>query len=217
MAISGMGAGICELTSLAVTSELAPTRKRGAYVAVLVLTIIPFCPSVLWAQLIAAHANWRYCCLFAGLWALMGLLGVLFFYHPPPRPAALGRTKKQILAEIDYVGGLLSISGMIVFLGKSSNATSFNVRANKRLAGLQWGGYQYPWKSAHVLVPLILGALLLFVAFPVWEIKFAKFPMFPSRMKQDARILVLTLIITAISGANFFSVSIAQVSVTSHI
>lgn len=31
----------------------------------------------------------------------------------------------QVLKEIDYVGGLLSISGMILFL-----------------AGLQWGGYQ---------------------------------------------------------------------------
>lgn len=47
---------------------------------------------------------------------------------------------------------------------------------------------------------------MLFVLFPLWEIKYAKFPMFPSRMKQDARILTLTLIITAISGANFFSV-----------
>lgn len=121
MAFSGIGAGICELTSLAVTSELAPTRKRGLYVSILVFTIIPFCPSVLWGQLIAAHSSWRYCCLFAGLWALMGLVGVLFFYFPPPRPAELNRTKKQILREIDYVGGFLSITGMIVFL-----------------AGLQW-------------------------------------------------------------------------------
>lgn len=189
MAVSGVGAGICELTSLAVTSELAPTRKRGAYVAVLVFTIVPFCPSALYAQLIAHYSTWKYCCLFAGLWALAGLLCTFFFYFPPPRPAAIGRTKKQILREIDYVGGFLSISGMIVFL-----------------AGLQWGGYQYPWKSAHVLAPLIIGFILLFVIFPIYEVKFAKYPMFPSRMKQDARILVLTLIITAISGANFFSV-----------
>ena len=74
------------------------------------------------------------------------------------------------------------------------------------LAGLQWGGYQYPWHSAHVLAPLLIGGFLLLVAFPIWEIKFAKFPMFPSRMKKEARILTLTLIITAISGANFFSV-----------
>lgn len=119
MSVSGCGAGICELTSLAVTSELAPTRKRGFYVAILVLTIIPFCPSVLWAQLIAAHSNWRYNCLFAGLWALMGLLMTAFFYFPPARPASLGRTKKQIIAEIDFVGGALSIIGMILFLGMS--------------------------------------------------------------------------------------------------
>jgi MFS family permease len=41
MAIAGIGAGICELTALAATSELAPTRKRGKYVAVLVLPSFP--------------------------------------------------------------------------------------------------------------------------------------------------------------------------------
>lgn len=65
--------------------------------------------------------------------------------------------------------------------------------------------FQYAWKSAHVLVPLILGIFLL-IAFCVWESKFAKFPMFPSRLKQDPRILALTLVITFVSGANFFSI-----------
>lgn len=188
-AFSGIGAGICELTSLAITSELAPTRKRGQYVAVLVFTIIPFCPSVLWGQLIAAHAGWRYIGALCGAWAAIGFFGTLFFYHPPPRPNSRGLTRRQILAEVDFVGGAISISGMIIFL-----------------AGLEWGGYQYPWKSAHVLVPLILGFVLLFIIFPLWEVYGAKFPMFPSRLKQEPRILALTLVITAISGANFFSV-----------
>ena len=63
---------------------------------------------------------------------------------------------------------------------------------------------QYPWKSAHVLAPLILGALMI-VAFCFWEMYGAKYPMFPSRLKQDPRILILTLLITFISGASFFS------------
>ena len=54
-------------------------------------------------------------------------------------------------------------------------------------------------------MPLILGVVLL-IAFCVWESKFAKFPMFPARLKQDPRILALTLVITFISGANFFSI-----------
>jgi MFS family permease len=125
MTIAGMGAGICELTALAATSELAPTRKRGKYVAVLVFTIIPYCPSVLWGQLIAAHAGWRYCGALCGAWAAVGLLATLFFYFPPPRVNSRGLSRKQILAEIDWVGGFMSIAGMILFM-----------------AGLQWGGYQ---------------------------------------------------------------------------
>lgn len=69
---------------------------------------------------------------------------------------------------------------------------------------MQWGGYQYPWTSPHVLVPLLLGAVLI-IAFVVWEGKFAKYPMFPKRINQSPRVLVLTLIITFISGANFVS------------
>ena len=57
----------------------------------------------------------------------------------------------------------------------------------------------------HTLAPLLIGAALL-IAFVVWESWFAKYPLFPGRIKKDPRILVLTLIITFISGANFFSV-----------
>ena len=125
MAIAGAGAGINELTALAVTSELAPTRKRGKYVAVLVFTILPFCPSVLWAQLIASHGGWRYCGLLCGAWAFVGLVMTIIFYHPPPRVNSQGLSKKEIIKQIDFVGGFLSIAGMLVFM-----------------AALQWGGNQ---------------------------------------------------------------------------
>ncbi|KAL1956392.1 hypothetical protein VTO42DRAFT_7375 [Malbranchea cinnamomea] len=187
MAIAGAGAGINELTALAATSEMAPTRKRGKYVAVLIFTIFPFAASVLWAQLIAYYGGWRYVGLFCGVWSGLGLLVTVAFYHPPPRVNSKGLERKEVIRRIDFVGGFLSISGMIVFL-----------------AGLQWGGYQYEWTSAHVLVPLILGFFLL-LGFVVWEVFFAKFPIFPRRLGQEKRILVLTLIITFISGANFFS------------
>lgn len=125
MTFAGVGAGINELTALAVASELAPTRKRGQYVAVLVFSIIPFCPSVLWAQLIASHSSWRYVGLFCGVWAFIGLVMTAVFYFPPPRVNSTGLSRKEIISQIDFVGGLLSIAGMILFL-----------------AGLLWGGYQ---------------------------------------------------------------------------
>ncbi|KAK8212787.1 hypothetical protein M8818_002952 [Zalaria obscura] len=188
MTFAGVGAGINELTALAATSELAPTRKRGKYVAVLIFTIIPFCPSVLWGQLIASHSSWRWIGLLCGLWATIGFLMTFFFYFPPPRVNSLGLTRREVLSQIDYVGGLLSVSGMLLFM-----------------MGMQWGGYQYKWSTAHVLAPLILGIILI-VAFFLWEAYGAQYPMFPKRLRQDPRILGLTLVITFISGANFFSI-----------
>jgi MFS family permease len=44
------------------------------------------------------------------------------------------------------------------------------------------------------------------MAFFIWEAYGAKYPMFPRRLQQDRRVLSLTLLITWISGANFFSV-----------
>ena len=79
MVFAGVGAGINELTALAVTSELAPTAKRGKYVAVLILTIIPFCPSVLWGQLIASKypSAWRWVGLLCGIYNFIGLVSVV--------------------------------------------------------------------------------------------------------------------------------------------
>lgn len=125
MAIAGAGAGVNELTALAATSEMAPTRQRGKYVAILIFTIVPFCPSVLWAQLIAAHSGWRYVGAFCGAWGGFGLLTTVFFYFPPPRVNSQGLSRREIIKRIDFLGGFLSISGLILFL-----------------AGMQWGGYQ---------------------------------------------------------------------------
>ncbi|KAK0925265.1 hypothetical protein LTR29_018083 [Friedmanniomyces endolithicus] len=115
MVFAGVGAGINELTALAVTSELAPTAKRGKYVAILILTIIPFCPSVLWGQLIASKypSAWRWVGLLCGIYNFIGLLLTAFFYFPPPRINSQGLSRNQILGQIDWVGGALSIPGMV--------------------------------------------------------------------------------------------------------
>ena len=47
------------------------------------------------------------------------------------------------------------------------------------------------------------------IAFALWEWKGAKFPMFPARLgEKNPRVLTILLIITFVSGANFFAVLI---------
>ena len=125
MVISGFGAGLNELIALAATGEMVPTAKRGLYVGAVVLTIIPFAPSVLWAELIQAASSWRWVGAFVAGWNFVGLVLLALFYNPPPRPNSHGHSKREILKRVDYVGAVLSICGVTCFL-----------------MGLQWGAQQ---------------------------------------------------------------------------
>ena len=49
------------------------------------------------------------------------------FYFPPPRVNSIGLSRRQVLAQIDYVGGFLSIFGMILFMAvRISYISTFN-------------------------------------------------------------------------------------------
>ena len=117
---------------------MVPVRLRGFYVGMVVATILPFCPSVVYAQLIANASNWRYVGIPVGIWNALGLLGCIFFYKDPPRLTE-GYSRREILRQVDWVGGFLSIGGITTFM-----------------MGCQWGAEQYTWGSKHVLVPFIM-------------------------------------------------------------
>lgn len=95
------------------------------YVGLVVFTILPFCPSPLWAQLIARASNWRYVGILVGVWNFIGLLLVVFIYKDPAARYNKKRPAKDILKEVDYVGGVLSIIGITCFM-----------------MGMQWGAEQ---------------------------------------------------------------------------
>merc|ERR1711959_842883 len=113
--ISGLGAGLNELIALAGTAELVPTRKRGSYVGAVVFTILPFCPSVLWAQLIAKASVWRYVGALIAAWNAVGLILLIVGYKDPVRLTPV-RPKKEILKEVDWIGGFLSTAGVTMFM-----------------------------------------------------------------------------------------------------
>ncbi|KAF2129225.1 MFS general substrate transporter [Dothidotthia symphoricarpi CBS 119687] len=183
---SGVGAGLNELIALAGTGEVVAVKDRGRYVGLVVITILPFCPSVLYSQLIAVH-SWRWNGLFVSLWNLIGLVLVVFCYHDPSRLND-EYTARYVLSQLDYIGGFLSIGGVTCFM-----------------MGLQWGATQYPWGSAHNLAPLIIGLVML-IAFFIWEF-FAPHPMVPRAIFHKAKkTMIVILLITFLSGGNFFVV-----------
>jgi MFS family permease len=188
MALSGAGAGICELTALAGISDIVPVRQRGLALALMTGCIIPFTPYVMYSQLLSTYHTWRWGQWISLFWNALVFIGLATTYFPKSHPRMEGFTKRKILARIDYVGAGLSIVGITLFL-----------------VALQAGGYSHSWKSAYVLVQLILGILLI-AAWVVWEAKFAKFPMVPKEMFQGQRIVALAFFIAFVAGMDFYSV-----------
>ena len=114
MAISGMGTGINELTVLAGTAELVPLSKRGYYLACVTATMIPYIPSVLYAQVISYTSSWRYIGTITIGSSFIALTMTYLFYSPPKPSQDSVQTKGEILKKLDFIGGFLATAGLAI-------------------------------------------------------------------------------------------------------
>lgn len=96
-------------------AEVVPVKYRGYSLAVVTAFVLPFCPYLLYVELwsYGNDVGWRW-----GPWTSLiynGIigLGLLFTYFPQHnRTRAEGFSRRDILKKIDYVGGVLSITGL---------------------------------------------------------------------------------------------------------
>lgn len=96
-----------------------------------------------------ANLNWRWAFYLGAIANGLALTLIAAFYWPPTFLDIHrdGKTRLQQIREMDFVGLLFYGGGL----------TSF-------LLGVSWGGNPYPWASARVLSPLIIGGKIDLVA-----------------------------------------------------
>ncbi|OAL37367.1 hypothetical protein AYO20_03216 [Fonsecaea nubica] len=193
-ALMGVAGGIQQI-AYAAANEIVPRKHRGSAIAFMNVFALPGSAfgSVI-AYAIVADLNWRwtfYIGAIANGWAF--LLITIFYWPPGFVGLHPGKTRFQQFKELDFLGLVLFGGGLTCFL-----------------LGISWGGNPYPWTSAQVLAPLILGALTLIVAFPLWEIyspdNLAK--LFPPGVMKNVRGFTLPLVAILISGMSLQSLQI---------
>ncbi|USP72735.1 hypothetical protein yc1106_00009 [Curvularia clavata] len=170
----GFGGGMIFVAAAGV-SEILPNKWR------------PFgIPSVLIATSVNAHTalGWRWCYYWGLISCVVSSVGILIFYFPPPRPQYdIEKTRWQEFKDIDFVGVSLYSSGLTTFL-----------------IGLTWaGGAGHPWRSASVIIPVVLGFTVLLSAF-VYDFVWAKQPLFPLKIFKKFREYTVLLGITFVAG-----------------
>ncbi|KAH8669069.1 putative tetracycline efflux protein [Xylariales sp. PMI_506] len=157
-AISGIGGGGILTSVMIVTSDVVSLEKRGTYQGILgVVVALANSLGPLVGGAFSEAVSWRWCFYINIPLTSIAILVVTFVL---PLKRVKGDVKSK-LAKIDYLGCAIMVSSALLIL-----------------LPLSWGGTQYPWDSAGVLVPLILG-IVLFGAFIFVEMKIAGLPLIP--------------------------------------
>ncbi|KAJ5368794.1 major facilitator superfamily domain-containing protein [Penicillium cataractarum] len=188
MALCGAGAAVCELTALAGIAEIVPVRSRGWSIALLGIFLIPFALYVLYAQLLSYYHTWRWTIWLSLIYNGLFFLGVLTTYFPKKRYDPDNTQEAATFRNIDYVGAVLSIVGITLFL--------VAIQAS--------GGSHFSWSSTYVLVQLALGIVLI-ISWAVWEWKFARVPMIPHAMFAGQRTVGLAFLVAFIASLDLYS------------
>ena len=116
-------------------------------------------------------------------------IGTFLVYFPPMHPRLDGKTKWQEFKELDFIGTLLFVAGLAVFL-----------------FGLNAGGNTFPWKSAGCLAPLILG-LIVFISAFIYDFIVPKDPLFPWYLFRNFREFSALPVLVFVAGMVFFAAS----------
>ncbi|KAL5355915.1 major facilitator superfamily domain-containing protein [Aspergillus floccosus] len=180
---TGVGGGGLMTVAQMIVSDVVPLRERGKYQGILgaVVAIANGIGPVIGGALAATGPDgWRW--IFRLNLPLTALCAASVFWFMPLRKVTGDWRVK--LAAVDFAGAALALGGTAVLL-----------------VGLNWGGGEYAWQSAHVVATLVVGGVVcgLFVA---WQWKGARFPLVPMHIFAS-RIVNGACLTMFINGWNF--------------
>ncbi|GIC94831.1 putative MFS drug transporter [Aspergillus udagawae] len=184
-AFTGIGGGGLMTVAQMIVSDVVPLRERGKYQGILgaVVALSNGIGPVIGGALASAsieNDSWRW--IFRLNLPLTVLTTLCVFFFMPLRKVSGAWTVK--LAAVDFVGAALALGGTAVLL-----------------LGLNWGGGEYAWASAHVVSTLVVGVAVC-VAFVLWQWKGAAFPLVPMHIFRS-RIVNGACLTMFVNGWNF--------------
>ncbi|KAF8672813.1 mfs drug transporter [Rhizoctonia solani] len=157
-AITGIGGGGLILVGQLIVGDIVTVRERGKYQGILgAFVALSNGIGPLIGAAYSQKVSWRW--IFRMNMPLAVFASVCVYFFMPLKK--VHGTAIDKLKKVDFIGSLLVLIG-----------------TGAIILGLTWGGAEYSWISAPVLVPLVLG-VVIGIGFVIWEWKFAELPLIP--------------------------------------
>jgi EmrB/QacA subfamily drug resistance transporter len=182
-AISGIGGGGMISLSFIVIADIIPLKDRATYMGILNLTFAASnALGPILGGIIVDHTTWRVI-FYINLPVTFILVIITIFLMPLPWAEGTLWSK---LKRVDIIGCLTLTASILLFV-----------------LGTSWGGKEYSWDSATVLVPIILSFVFIGV-FIVIELKFVSEPVLP--MPMFTKNVLICCAAMVILGSNNFTI-----------
>ncbi|KAG7196124.1 uncharacterized protein KQ657_000136 [Scheffersomyces spartinae] len=177
--IQGIGGGAIQSMVMVIMSESVPVSKRSLAFSLIGVTFaVASVIGPLLGGAFASHVSWRWC-FYINLPVGGAAFAMLVVCFNPPKPTGSLRVK---LARIDYLGTFLLTAGLVL-----------------TLLGLSFGGQDFPWRSAAVILNFVLGGLLI-VGFAVYNFMYSKNPIIMKELVTIRPILATAMTSFCIYG-----------------
>lgn len=182
--LAGVGAAGIQGMVFVIISEVVPIEKRPIGMAI--ISSVFAVASVLGPLIggaFTSHVSWRWA-FYINL-PIGGIaLAFLLWAFNPPRPTS---SIVEELKTFDYFGTFLLISGCVIFL-----------------LALTFGGSDFSWDSAAVILCFVLGGLLI-IAFIIWNGWFSKNQIIAVEVLKIPQIVASTFALSGVFAAFILS------------
>ncbi|KAL8990446.1 MAG: hypothetical protein Q9177_000896 [Variospora cf. flavescens] len=166
-AIAGMGCAGIFSGALIIIAYSVPLHRRPAYTGLIgAMYGIASIAGPLLGGVFTDNLSWRWCFYINLPIGAVTTVIITFFFHAPQRERS-SLSLWQKINELDLLGSFFFLPSIVCLL-----------------VGLQWGGTQYEWDSARILVLLVFAGFLglAFIAVQIWKQEKATVP--PRIIKQ---------------------------------
>ncbi|KAH7162096.1 fungal trichothecene efflux pump [Dactylonectria estremocensis] len=211
--VFGIGGGFQEMC-FACAQELVPNKFRfqtlGEYplsplfnatkthemagIMILANHFSSFSPLIGYVFIAHTKIGWRACYWWCFAWEVVTALMLFFFYHPPTfetKHRGDGKTKWQLVKEIDYIGLILFTAGCLLLL-----------------LALNWGNGIHPWSSPWIIAPVVV-SVVSFVFLGFWEVYAPlAYPMLPPHLFREWRRFTAFLVVCFVAGMLYYSLNV---------
>jgi len=153
-AIAGLGCAGIFSGALIILAHAVPLHKRPIYTGLIGgMYGIASVAGPLLGGVFTDNVTWRWCFYINLPIGALTMGMIFFFFTPPHRKQADEMTNKEKLAQFDFLGTFFLLPSIICVL-----------------LALQWGGSEYEWSNARIIVLFILfGVLMGIFIFIQWK------------------------------------------------